>query len=62
MTETPTVTLGTAPVMQITQVTASTRVAIVCFVGMYVDYTPAAALPPERPQVISQAVQRTAVR
>jgi hypothetical protein len=62
MTETPTVTLGTAPVMQVTQVTASTRIAIVCFMGMYVDYTPAAALPPERPQVIGQAVQRMAVR
>jgi hypothetical protein len=43
MTQTPTVTLGTAPVMRITQVTSSTRIADVCFMGMYVDYTPAAS-------------------
>jgi hypothetical protein len=42
-TSTPTVTLGTAPVMRITQVTSSTQVAIVCFMGLYVDYT--AAIP-----------------
>jgi hypothetical protein len=36
----PAVTLGTAPVMRITQVTSSTRIAMVCFMGMYVDYTP----------------------
>lgn len=40
MTNAPSVTLGTAPVMRITQVTASTRIAVVCFMGMYVDYTP----------------------
>jgi len=39
----PSVTLGTAPVMRITQVTGSTRIAVVCFMGIYVDYTPAAA-------------------
>ncbi len=38
----PSVTLGTAPVMRITQVTSSTRIAMVCFMGIYVDYTPAA--------------------
>lgn len=41
LTETPSVTLGTSPVCRITQVTASTRIAMVCFMGMYVDYTPA---------------------
>ena len=40
-TATPSVTLGTAPVMRITQVTSSTRIAMVCFMGIYVDYTPA---------------------
>lgn len=38
----PSVTLGTAPVMRITQVTASTRIAVVCGMFIYVDYTPAA--------------------
>jgi hypothetical protein len=38
----PSVTLGSSPVMRITQVTSSTRIAMVCFMGMYVDYTPAA--------------------
>lgn len=39
----PSVTVGTAPVMRITQVTSSTRIADVCFMGMYVDYTPGVA-------------------
>lgn len=43
ITHAPTVTLGTAPVMRVTQVTASTRIAMVCFMAMYVDYTPGAA-------------------
>ncbi len=43
MTAGPSVTLGTAPVMRITQVTSSTRIAMVCFMGIYVDYTPAVA-------------------
>jgi len=42
VTENPSVTLGTAPVMRVTQVTSSTRIAMFCFMGMYVDYTPAA--------------------
>lgn len=45
MTETPSVTKGTAPVMRITQVTASTLVAMVCAMFIYVDYTPAAVIP-----------------
>jgi hypothetical protein len=40
VTYAPSVTLGTAPVMRVTQVTSSTRIAMVCFMGMYVDYTP----------------------
>lgn len=43
----PSVTLGTAPVMRITQVTSSTRIAVVCFMGMYVDYTPTVLSPPD---------------
>jgi hypothetical protein len=40
LTTSPSVTLGTAPVMRITQVTSSTRIAVVCFMGMYVAWTP----------------------
>jgi hypothetical protein len=36
----PSVTLGTRPVVRINQVTASTRIAMVDFLGLYVDYTP----------------------
>jgi hypothetical protein len=39
----PSVTLGTAPVMRITQVTSSTRIAVVCFMAMYMAWTPAVA-------------------
>lgn len=45
VTYAPAVTLGTAPVMRINQVTSSTRIAIVCFMGIYVDYTPLPLLP-----------------
>jgi len=41
VTYAPSVTLGTAPVMRVTQVTSSTRIAMACFMGIYVDYTPA---------------------
>jgi hypothetical protein len=41
VTYAPSVTLGSSPVLRITQVTSSTRIAMVCFMGMYVDYTPA---------------------
>jgi hypothetical protein len=47
----PTVTLGTAPVMRVTQVTASTLIAMVCFMAIYVDYTPAAAAAAAIPDV-----------
>lgn len=55
----PSVTLGTAPVMRLTQVTSSTRIAMVCFMGIYVDYTPAVVAnppPPGRnyPQILAQ--------
>lgn len=36
----PSVTVGSSPVARITQVTSSTRIADVDFLGMYVDYTP----------------------
>jgi hypothetical protein len=40
VTASPSVTLGTAPVMRVTQVTASTRIAMVAFMGIYVAWTP----------------------
>jgi hypothetical protein len=40
LTNVPSVALSTGPRMNITQVTSSTRIAMVCFIGMYVDYTP----------------------
>lgn len=36
----PTVTRATSPVMRVTQVTSSTRVSMVAFMGMYVEYIP----------------------
>jgi hypothetical protein len=45
----PSVTLGSSPVLRITQVTSSTRIAMVCFMGMYVDYTPAAVVADQVP-------------
>lgn len=54
ITHAPSVTLGTKPVFRITQVTSSTRIAMVCFCGMYVDYTPVAtARVPRSPGVDS---------
>lgn len=49
----PSVTLGNSPVARITQVTSSTRIAMVCFMGMYVDYTPSVARVPRSPGVDS---------
>lgn len=34
--------VGTSPVLRVTKTDTGTRVASVCFIGMYVDYTPAA--------------------
>lgn len=42
----PAVTKGTAPVMRVTQVTSSTRIAMVSFMGMYVEYSPASLVAP----------------
>lgn len=42
ITYAPSVTLGNSPVCRVTQVTSSTRIAVVCAMGMYVDYTRAA--------------------
>jgi hypothetical protein len=40
----PSVTLGSAPVARITKVDTGTRAADCCFMGIYVDYTPAAVV------------------
>jgi hypothetical protein len=40
LTLAPSVTIGTAPVMRITQVTSSTRIAVVCAMGIVVVWTP----------------------
>lgn len=50
ITEAPSVTLGLGPTMRINQVTSSTRIAVVCFLGMYVDYTPAVVVTRRGPQ------------
>jgi len=42
LTTSPTVTVGSSPVARITQVTSSTRIAMVCFMALYVAWTPAA--------------------
>lgn len=42
LTTSPTVTKGSSPVMRVTQVTASTEIADVCFMGLVVAWTPAA--------------------
>jgi hypothetical protein len=41
LTTSPSVTLGSSPVMRVTQSTASTRIADVCFMGLVVAWTPA---------------------
>jgi hypothetical protein len=51
-TTAPSVTVGTAPVMRVTQVTSSTRVAMVCFMGMYVAWTPAAVVADNPPPYV----------
>lgn len=65
VTHAPSVTLGTAPVMRVQQVTASTRIAIVGGMFIYVDYTPAGAPPAaKKPRVLSTNVpaMRAALR
>ena len=39
----PSVTLGSSPVLTVTQDTSSTRIADVCFMGVLVAWTPAVA-------------------
>ncbi len=62
LTLAPSVTLGTAPVMRVNRPETVSRLADVCFMGILVDFTPAAAVaflaPPAL--VISQAVKRAA--
>jgi hypothetical protein len=55
----PSVTLGSSPVARITQVTSSTRIADVCAMGMYVDYTPAA---PKAPPFQARTARNTLLR
>lgn len=55
ITATPTVTKGTSPVARIQQVTASTRIASVCFMGMYVDYTSSVSVTVTSPPAIATA-------
>lgn len=43
LTISPTVTLGNSPVIRVRQVTSSTRIAMVCYMGLNVAWTPAAA-------------------
>lgn len=60
----PSVTKGTAPVARITQVTASTRIAMVASMGIYVEYVPAVAVKPKRyfSRATQAAVMRAAAR
>lgn len=41
ITQTPSVTLGNSPTLELGQRVSSTRIAMCCFMGIYVDYTPA---------------------
>lgn len=57
----PSVVLGTAPVLRVTQVTSSTRIAMVAFMCMLVDYTPAVAAtkaPPFQPRTVRNSLLR----
>lgn len=55
-------TLGTSPVMRARRPETASRVASVCFMGIYVDYTPAVAVssPPDRGRR-RRSMQRTRV-
>lgn len=55
VTETPSITLGTAPTVTVRKTTSTTRVVGVDFMGLYVDFTP-----PSQPTVliINQSVRR----
>jgi hypothetical protein len=61
-TNSPSVTLGNNPVIAVRKTDAGTRVASVCAMGMYVDYTPAvAALFKQKVVGVNQAVSRASV-
>jgi hypothetical protein len=58
----PSVATGTAAGLDVGH-QANTRNGMICFMGLYVEYVLAAAgLPPARPLIASQAVQRAATR
>ena len=62
ITSSPSVTLGNNPVIAVRKTDTGTRVASVCAMGMYVDYTPAvAALFKQIGYQVNQAVNRAAV-
>lgn len=48
MSYSPSVTLGTSPVMRVRRPETATRVPSVCFMGMYVDYIPVVTSSPKR--------------
>lgn len=56
------VTFGTSPVVRVGKRTATTRAVNACFVGLYIDYTPAIVTTPSTPGsfIRSQAVMRAA--
>jgi hypothetical protein len=58
ISENPAVTVGTSPVMRVRQVTSSTRIAVVDFMGMYVDYTPSSSLHPTHYRKIRHLLAR----
>lgn len=64
LADAPIVTKSTAPIMRITQVTASTRIADVCAMFVYVDYSPAAAPAVKKPSAYKSpvAMMRAATR
>jgi hypothetical protein len=57
----PTVTLATKPVVRINQVTASTRIAMVDFLGLYVDYTPPAGTTYNDSRTVIGSISGTAI-
>jgi hypothetical protein len=58
ISENPAVTVGTSPVMRVRQVTSSTRIAVVDFMGLYVDYTPSSSLHPTHYRKIRHLLAR----
>jgi len=53
----PTVTVGTSPVLRVSKTDTGTRAADVCFMGLYVDYTPGVAAEMIK---VQQAINRSA--